>query len=171
MKKILVAILGAGAGFAVASWVVSDHLTTQHAGQLARQQAAWQAERVNLESALEEAKALKHLEGYVQEDGGIYNPKGGVPNYETALTVICFKEANKDGRYDRTLKAAERWLKKHQWNEGDKAADGKPIDKSSPNFGGAGYGKKARPDLSNTQMFLDALQNAECEPPKASCSA
>jgi len=57
MKKILVAILGAGAGFAVASWVVSDHLTTQHAGQLARQQAAWQAERVNLESALEEAKA------------------------------------------------------------------------------------------------------------------
>jgi squalene-hopene/tetraprenyl-beta-curcumene cyclase len=103
------------------------------------------------------AKSLKYLEGFVQPDGGIYPPKSGVSNYETSLSVVCFKEANKDGRYDAILKGAEKWLKSHQWKEGDTTADGKPIDKSSPAFGGAGYGKKARPDLSNTQMFLDAL--------------
>jgi squalene-hopene/tetraprenyl-beta-curcumene cyclase len=103
------------------------------------------------------AKALKYLKGFVQDDGGIHPPKSGVPNYETSLSVVCFKEANKDGRYDAILKAAEKWLKKHQWNEGDKTADGKPIDKSNAAFGGAGYGRKARPDLSNTQVFLDAL--------------
>ena len=103
------------------------------------------------------AKSLKYLEGFVQEDGGIHPPKSGVSNYETSLSVVCFKEANKDGRYDAILKAAEKWLKKHQWNEGDKTADGKPIEKSNAAFGGAGYGRKARPDLSNTQVFLDAL--------------
>ncbi len=103
------------------------------------------------------AKALKYLEGFVQPDGGIYSPRSFVANYETSLTTICLKEANKDGRYDATLKAAEKWLKKNQWSEGDKTADGQPIDKSNPAFGGAGYGRKARPDLSNTQMFLDAL--------------
>ena len=66
------------------------------------------------------AKALKYLEGFVQDDGGIHPPKSGVANYETASsTVVCFKEANKDGRYDAILKAAEKWLKKNQWNEGE----------------------------------------------------
>jgi squalene-hopene/tetraprenyl-beta-curcumene cyclase len=103
-------------------------------------------------------KALKYLEGFVQDDGGIYPPKSGYANYETALTAVCFKEANKDSRYDKVLKAADKFLKKNQWDEGDeKTADGKTISKSDPAFGGAGYGKKARPDLSNTQMFLDAL--------------
>ena len=32
------------------------------------------------------------------------------------------------------------------------------VDKSSPYFGGAGYGKHKRPDLSNTQMFIEALK-------------
>jgi len=103
------------------------------------------------------AKALKYLEKFVQADGGIYAPQSGYANYETALSVLCFKEANKDGRYDKVLKGAEKFLKQHQWDEGEKTADGKPVDKSNPAFGGAGYGKKARPDLSNTQIFLDAL--------------
>lgn len=103
------------------------------------------------------AKSLKYLEGFIQADGGIYNPKGFYANYETALTVLCLKEANKDGRYDKILKGAEKYLKQQQWDENDKTADGKPVDKSNPAFGGAGYGRKARPDLSNTQIFLDAL--------------
>jgi len=103
------------------------------------------------------AKGLKYLEGFVQSDGGIHAPNSAYQNYETALSVLCFKEANKEGRYDKILKGAEKFLKHHQWDDGDKTADGKPIEKSNPAFGGAGYGKKARPDLSNTQIFLDAL--------------
>ena len=33
-------------------------------------------------------------------------------------------------------------------------------DKSSPSYGGAGYGRNKRPDLSNTSFFLDALKAA-----------
>src|SRR5688572_31307185 len=29
-------------------------------------------------------------------------------NYESCLGLVCFKEANNDGRYDKVLKAADR---------------------------------------------------------------
>ncbi|MCR4414939.1 MAG: hypothetical protein NUV77_21180, partial [Thermoguttaceae bacterium] len=90
------------------------------------------------------AKSLKHLEGMVQPDGGIYQPKSLYRNYETCLAVMCFAEANRDGRYDKILKAADKFLKKEQWDEGE------GYDKSSAYYGGAGYGKHERPDLSNT---------------------
>ena len=67
-------------------------------------------------------------------------------NYETSLALICFAEANRDGRYDKLIKNAEKFLKENQWDE----AQGQ--DKSSPTYGGAGYGKHKRPDLSNTQL-------------------
>ena len=34
------------------------------------------------------------------------------------------------------------------------------MDKSNPAYGGAGYGRNKRPDLSNTNFFLDALKAA-----------
>ena len=75
-------------------------------------------------------------------------------NYETSLALMCFAEANRDGRYDKLIKNAEKFLKENQWDE----AQGQ--DKSSPSYGGAGYGKHKRPDLSNTQFLVDALQAA-----------
>src|SRR5688572_1553876 len=44
------------------------------------------------------AKALKYVEGFVKEDGGIYATNN--KNYETAIAVVCFKEANRNGKYD-----------------------------------------------------------------------
>jgi squalene-hopene/tetraprenyl-beta-curcumene cyclase len=98
------------------------------------------------------AKALKYLEGFAQPDGGIHHPKSSFRNYETCVAVMCFKEANKDQRYDKLLKKADAFLKHLQWDET------KGIDKSSPNYGGAGYEKDRRPDLSNTQYFVEALR-------------
>src|SRR5262249_30890653 len=49
---------------------------------------------------------------------------------------------------------ATEFLKKLQWDEGE----GK--DEKDDFYGGAGYDSKSRPDLSNTQMFLDALKAA-----------
>ncbi|HEV7221455.1 MAG TPA: hypothetical protein VGN42_02070, partial [Pirellulales bacterium] len=46
------------------------------------------------------AKALKYLEGFVQKDGGIYKNESKVQNYETSLALMCFAQANRDGRYD-----------------------------------------------------------------------
>lgn len=100
------------------------------------------------------AKALKYLESHVQEDGGIYNPKSGWKNYETCLSVLAFAEANKDGRYKKTLDNATAFLRKDQWD------DGEGKTKADVEFGGSGYGgpNKRRPDLSNTAFSIDALR-------------
>ena len=100
-------------------------------------------------------KALKHLSSYIQPDGGVYVPKSHHSNYETAICLLAFSAANKDGKYTETIKKADAFLRKLQWDESE------TTDKSDPKFGGAGYGRTGdRPDLSNTVFFLDALQAA-----------
>ena len=100
-------------------------------------------------------KALKHLSSYIQPDGGVYFPKSHHSNYETAICLLAFSAANKDGKYTETIKKADAFLRKLQWDESE------TTDKSDPKFGGAGYGRTGdRPDLSNTVFFLDALQAA-----------
>jgi squalene-hopene/tetraprenyl-beta-curcumene cyclase len=100
------------------------------------------------------AKSLKYLEGFKHPDGGIYAKDSKVKNYETSIAMICFAAANKDGRYDKLMADAEKFIKGLQW-DGDEN-----HDESSTYYGGAGYGGHSRPDLSNTQFFLDALQAA-----------
>jgi squalene-hopene/tetraprenyl-beta-curcumene cyclase len=100
------------------------------------------------------AKSLKYLEGFVQADGGIYKPESNYKNYETCLAIVCLAAANKDGRYTKQLAKAEKFVKGEQWDESE------GYDRSNPNYGGAGYGGKKRPDLSNTSFLLDALKAA-----------
>lgn len=104
------------------------------------------------------AASLEYLLKNVQDDGGIYRTGSAHGNYETSLAVLCFKEANRDGKYDQLLRGADAFLKGGQWDEGE----GK--ERTDPAFGGAGYGSKRRPDLSNTSFFIEALKaigNAE----------
>ena len=98
------------------------------------------------------AKSLKYLRGFVQADGGIYQTGTLYGNYETCLAIMCFTEANTDGRYDEVLANAEKYIKKIQWDE----EEGHDITSNS--YGGAGYGKHERPDLSNTTFLIDALK-------------
>jgi squalene-hopene/tetraprenyl-beta-curcumene cyclase len=96
-------------------------------------------------------KALKYLEGNLHDDGGIYQRGGNHKNYETCLAIIAFQEANKDKRYDKLLANAEKFIKKEQWDEDEQKSQ------DDLNYGGAGYGSKSRPDLSNTSFLIDAL--------------
>lgn len=100
------------------------------------------------------AAALKFLNSYVQPDGGIYHPKSNHRNYETCISILAFSEANQDGKYKSLIAAADKYLRQQQWDE----EEGKSKD--DPAFGGAGYGSKSRPDLSNTQFLLEALKAA-----------
>jgi len=107
------------------------------------------------------ARSLKFLEGYIQPDGGIYSPKLGYKNYETCIALTCFIQANDDKRYDKIIRKAEKYLKATQWTEAENENDPtRKIDKSDPFYGGAGYGKGKRPDLSNTAFLIDALKEA-----------
>jgi squalene-hopene/tetraprenyl-beta-curcumene cyclase len=98
------------------------------------------------------ARSLKYIESFVQPDGGIYQAGSLYRNYETCVAIVCFQLVNQDGRYDAMLKRADAFVCGQQWDAGE------GTDSSNFNFGGAGYGKSKRPDLSNTAFFMDALR-------------
>lgn len=104
------------------------------------------------------AAGLKFLKAYVQPDGGIYHPKSNHRNYETCIAILAFSEANKDGTYKSLIAGADKYLRQQQWDD----EEGKSKD--DPAYGGAGYGSKSRPDLSNTQFLLEALKAAGAKP-------
>ncbi|MBL8799023.1 MAG: terpene cyclase/mutase family protein, partial [Planctomycetia bacterium] len=94
------------------------------------------------------AKALDYLEKNVQKDGGIYQKK--LANYTTSVALIALTEANTKGKYDAVIKNAAKFLKTLQFDES-------LVEDKDVKFGGAGYDKNDRPDLSNTQYFVEAL--------------
>ncbi len=96
------------------------------------------------------AGGLKYLEGQVQKDGGIYNR--GLANYVTSVAIMALSDANQGGKYDTVIKNATKFLKGLQ----------NVTDEKDAKYGGVGYGNgpRDRPDLSNTQQFLDALKAA-----------
>lgn len=104
------------------------------------------------------AKSLKYLESFLQDDGGVYGEGSRYKNYETSISIACFKEANVDGKYDKLLANAAGFIKKEQWDEGESQ------DASSMAYGGAGYGSHSRPDLSNTSYLIDALHAVGTSP-------
>jgi squalene-hopene/tetraprenyl-beta-curcumene cyclase len=104
------------------------------------------------------ARSLKYLEDYVQESGGIHTPGSFISTYETCIALVCFREANRDGRYDKTIRAAEAFIRRGQWDES------KNKGKSDSYYGGAGYGGKTRPDLSNTAFLIEALKSCGAGP-------
>ena len=99
-------------------------------------------------------KSLKYLESFIQKDGGVYAPNSNLRNYETSVAVMCFAAANKDGKYDKIIEEAIGFQKNIQWD------DGEGHDRESTFYGGQGYGKHKRPDMSNTSFFIDALKAA-----------
>lgn len=97
-------------------------------------------------------RGLRALENFVKDDGGIYG-SGRLKNYETCVAMICFAEANKNGRYNTVLKNAKAFVMGMQYLKGK--------DGSDPWYGGAGYSSSGRPDLSNTSYFIEALRAAD----------
>lgn len=99
------------------------------------------------------SKAVNLVAQAARDDGGIYAPDSRLKMYETCVAVLCLEAANRDGQYDEILARAAKYLKGEQFDE----ADG--IDPSNAEYGGAGYGGKSRPDLSNTAFLVDALSS------------
>ncbi len=100
---------------------------------------------------------LKYIEALVNPQAGHIagqDPKPQLKNYVTSVNVMALTAANRENRYKQVIGNAVDFLKKLQWDE----EEGKgPSDDF---YGGAGYDSTSRPDLSNTQFFLDALQAA-----------
>jgi squalene-hopene/tetraprenyl-beta-curcumene cyclase len=103
------------------------------------------------------AKALKFIESLVNAKAGhIAGPEATVQlqNYVTCINVMALSAANRPEKYKAIVGDGVKFLKKLQWDEDEGKTDKDDF------YGGAGYDSKSRPDLSNTQFFIDALRDA-----------
>jgi len=103
------------------------------------------------------SKALGLVQGAARENGGIYPDNSRLMMYETCVAMMCLKQANASGKYDTILAKAAGFVKGEQFTE-DKGTDPSELE-----YGGAGYGGKSRPDLSNTAYLIDALKSLDSE--------
>ena len=104
-------------------------------------------------------KGFEVLLRFRQKDGGIYDPKMGMVNYTTAVSVMALSAAG-DPKHKDVLKGAVAFLKGQQIATGSRTPDGKEITKDHPFAGGVSYGRHGRPDLSNVGMWMQALHEA-----------
>ncbi len=106
-------------------------------------------------------KALAYIESLVNVERGHIagkDPRPQLQNYVTCVNVMALKAADRADRYKKVIGDATEFLKKLQWDDGE----GKTP--SDDFFGGAGYDSASRPDMSNTQFFVDALASAGLPP-------
>jgi len=102
-------------------------------------------------------RALAYIEGLVNPKAKHIagkDPKVQLQNYVTSINVMALSAANKADKYEKIIGDAVKFLKQLQWDEGE------GIKQDNDFYGGAGYDSKSRPDLSNTQFFIDALKAA-----------
>jgi squalene-hopene/tetraprenyl-beta-curcumene cyclase len=104
------------------------------------------------------------------DNGGIY--KDALAVYNTAIAVSALA-ISKEAEYKPQLDKAVAFLKTQQWTDSIVGhIDPQPaVTDADANYGGFGYGKAARADLSNTQMALDALHDAGLKPDDAAYKA
>jgi len=95
-------------------------------------------------------KAINYILRNVKSDGSIYT---SYPTYETSLAILPLV-ATRNDTYKTIIENARDWLVRCQWDEGE------GITKDDWRYGGFGYNIGSRPDLSNTQFAVLALDAA-----------
>ncbi|MGE0482112.1 MAG: prenyltransferase/squalene oxidase repeat-containing protein [Phycisphaerae bacterium] len=98
-------------------------------------------------------RGVEFVLSFRRDDGGIYAAEGLHKNYETSVALSLLSVLN-DPEHRAIRDAATKFLKDNQWDESEQ------ISVDNPWYGGAGYGSGKRPDLSNTQMMLEALHDS-----------
>jgi squalene-hopene/tetraprenyl-beta-curcumene cyclase len=100
-------------------------------------------------------KAVSVILAARQSDGSF--AQGGLANYITSAALSSLAAVGDQDSHDFVVDSME-WLQSNQWDQSE------GLSARQDWFGGAGYGNNARPDLSNTQMMLDALYDAGLSP-------
>ncbi len=110
-------------------------------------------------------RGVAYILSHAKPDGGLHD--GVLPSYNTAICVSALARLHTPEAAAAVQRGVAR-LRTLQWGAFDpltsptpEAPDwNQPVDERHPFYGGVGYGNNGRPDLSNTQFFLQALQDA-----------
>ncbi|UCD73801.1 MAG: terpene cyclase/mutase family protein [Phycisphaerales bacterium] len=100
-------------------------------------------------------RAIRFLKSAQRTDGGFEG--AALTNYVTSVVVSALA-AFEGNEFEDDVTDGTTWLQANQWDQGE------GLSARQDWFGGAGYGDQGRPDLSNTQMMLDALYDAGLSP-------
>ncbi len=108
------------------------------------------------------AKGEEFILGFRQSDGGIYDRI--LPSYNTSIVLSCLVRLNTP-EAKAAIKPAQAFLRSLQYSEdagtsGIAAKETAVVGKDHPFYGGIGYGRGGRPDLSNTAFFLQAMHDS-----------
>ncbi len=100
-------------------------------------------------------KARNYILGNVQEDGAICTDDRSYVNYSTAICLSTLAILNREEDIP-VMRKARKFLIGLQLDEDNEEH---PTQPDNPFYGGIGYGSggPTRPDLSNTQLALEAL--------------
>ncbi|MDZ4755055.1 MAG: hypothetical protein SGJ11_11250 [Phycisphaerae bacterium] len=102
-------------------------------------------------------RALTFVIQGVRDQGYEAIAGSGIGTYVVSA-VLSALAISEDRTYHDEMRAAVEWLKTTQWDQSE------GLRPAQDWFGGAGYGRNKRPDLSNTQLMLDALHDAGISP-------
>lgn len=98
------------------------------------------------------SRAIQYILSKVEADGSIRSYPGGYYSvYETSLAIMALC-ATRNDTYNTIILDAAQWLADQQWTT---------VPTSDWQYGGFGYTTFVRPDLSNTQYAIMALETAE----------
>ncbi len=103
------------------------------------------------------SRGVEYMLGFAQPDGGIYDRI--LASYNTAICVSAL--AQLEGERDEEIGTAISFLRTLQWSED--SANHPETGQVGPEhafYGGLGYGNSSRPDMSNLNFFLQALEDA-----------
>jgi len=111
-------------------------------------------------------KGVSWVLGFVQPDGGIYDKV--LPSYNTSICVSMLSRVS-NPEAQKAIGPAVQFLKGLQFGDGaivdgPFAQETGRVEKSNPFYGGVGYGRSGRPDLSNLAFFVQAMHDAKVPP-------
>ncbi|MEA2012965.1 MAG: prenyltransferase/squalene oxidase repeat-containing protein [Verrucomicrobiota bacterium] len=125
------------------SWMHHPAMTALSAVAIANSSS-----KIDAKIAQATEKGLEFIRKHVQKDGSIWNKdEKNYPNYSTAVSLIALGFFNKP-QDETIIRNARKFLMNSQFSD---------VSPDNPFYGGVGYGRSLRPDLSNTQWALEAL--------------
>jgi squalene-hopene/tetraprenyl-beta-curcumene cyclase len=115
-------------------------------------------------------RAVTYLLSFQQPDGGIYDRI--LPSYNTSICVSALSKIDSP-KAKAAIPPAQKFLRGLQWSENAVITTGgtgptgdapKQVTPDNQFYGGVGYGKHGRPDLSNLGMMLQAMHDSGVSP-------
>lgn len=108
-------------------------------------------------------KGFDKLLTYQKADGSISSDV--LATYNTAIAISALAKSN-DPAYKTAVDKAVAYLRSIEWTDKIEGVpnQSKKVSPKDPNYGGWGYGKRSRADLSNAQMAIEALHDAGLKP-------